>query len=190
MVIIFFFFMFFQIILIRGIMLVKRMYGVLLLMMEIDQCCWTGACWRLHLQSTRAKNILNFIYKLWALAYKCVVMETIMSPPNFRQEECPLVVVVKSDEPDLTMPINITCCAFIMARLCTFSKIYFKYLMLSLLLHLREIEKNVSPVFPLSSPWLKFYFYIFLYFNTLYLKKPLQHYSNSPEFVFIFLWKC
>ncbi len=154
--------MFFQIILIRGIMLVKRMYGVLL-MMEIGQCCWTGACWRLHLQSTRAKNILNFIYKLWALAYKCVVMETIMSPPNFRQEECPLVVVVKSDEPDLTMPINITCCAFIMARLCTFSKIYFKYLMLSLLLHLREREKNVSRLSPFITliKVLLLYFFIF-----------------------------
>jgi len=43
-----------------------------------------------------AKNILNFIYKLWALAYTCVVMETIMSPPNFRLEVRPLVIVVNS----------------------------------------------------------------------------------------------
>lgn len=61
---------------------------------------WNGACWRLHLQSRGAKNILNFIYKLWALAYKCVVMETIMSPPNFRLEERPLVIVVNSDAPN------------------------------------------------------------------------------------------
>lgn len=88
--------MFFRIIFIRGIKLIRHMYRV---RWWWKLTSWIGACRRLHLQSRGAKNILNFIYKLWALAYKCVVMETIMSPPNFRLEERPLVVVVNSDMP-------------------------------------------------------------------------------------------
>lgn len=86
MVVIFFFSLFFRIIFIRGIMLIKHMDRV---RQWWKLTSWNSACWRLHLQSRRAKNILNFIYKLWALAYKCVVMETIMSPPNFRLRRMP-----------------------------------------------------------------------------------------------------